>query len=471
MTDPAPRILVADDEESNLSILQKILGKAGFDVEAARSGPEALDTMRDGPAYDVLLTDLRMPGMDGIELLKAARTIAPETEVVVMTAFGTVEVAVEAMQEGADDFLTKPLEKRGLLKTVRLALEKAQLLAENRRLREQVAAQAEASGPLASMVGRSAAFRELMEEVAQVAPSEATVLVTGESGTGKELLARAIHELSDRSKGPLVRVNCAAIPETLFESELFGYEKGAFTGAANRKPGRFELADGGTLFLDEVAEMTMAAQVKLLRVLQEGEFERVGGTKTVSVDVRLIAATNRDLERMVAQRTFREDLYYRLAVIPLRVPPLRERPEDVALLASHFLERFATKNRKALRGITDEALDALSSWSWPGNIRELENTMERAVVLARGESLGVEDPPKQMVPEGSGAARNLVFPVGTRLKDIERTAILETLKHTGGDKKLAARLLGIAARTIYRRLEEERAADESSDGDVIGGAG
>ena len=463
MTEPQARVLVTDDEESNLKILHRILSRAGFDVLIAPSGPEALDALRDQGPVDLLLTDLRMPGMDGLELLKAAQTIAPETEVIVMTAYGTVEVAVEAMQQGAYDFITKPLEKRALLKTVRKALEKANLLAENRRLREQVALAAEGIGQSASMIGTSDPFRQVMEIIAQVAPSQATVLVTGESGTGKELLARAIHDLSDRRDEPMVRVNCAAIPETLFESELFGYEKGAFTGAANRKPGRFELADRGTLFLDEVAEMDAAAQVKLLRVLQEGEFERVGGTKTLTVDVRVVAATNRDLERMVAQRTFREDLYYRLNVIPVRLPPLRERGDDIALLASHFVDKYARKNRKEIRGLTDDALDALSTWRWPGNIRELENAIERAVVLCRSEVIGVEQLPPQIQPEGTGGSRRMVFPIGTKLRDIERTAILETLKHAGGDKRVAANLLGIAARTIYRRLEEERAATDSTD--------
>jgi len=458
MTESIARILVVDDEESNLKVLDRLLGKAGYTVTTALSGPEALDVLR-SVQPELLLTDLKMPGMDGIELLRTARTVSPTTEVIVMTAYGTVEIAVEAMKEGAYDFVTKPLNRHDILRSVGKAREKAQLLAENRRLREQVAAQTAATGSLGGMVGRSDALRSVLEVIDQVAPSEATVLINGESGTGKELLARGIHELSDRKDGPLIRVNCAAIPETLFESELFGYEKGAFTGAAGRKPGRFELADGGTLFLDEVAEMSMASQVKLLRVLQEGEFERVGGTKTVSVDVRLLAATNRDLERMVAQRTFREDLYYRLNVIPIRVPPLRERTDDIPLLAAHFVTAYAIKNRKEVKGITDEALESLSVQRWPGNVRELENTIERAVVLCKTDRIGLEDLPQHMQPEGRGGSRKMVFAIGTPLREMEETAIRETLKYTEGDKKLAARLLGIAARTIYRRLEGERGED------------
>jgi len=459
MTHEGPHVLIVDDEESNLEVLKRVLGRAGYRISVADSGPEGLDRLRaDQP--ELLLTDLKMPGMDGLELLRAARTVSPTTEVILMTAFGTVEIAVEAMREGAYDFITKPLKRHDILKAVGKGLEKAALLAENRLLREQVASQSPQSGRVAGIVGRSEGLRRVLETVGQVAPSEATVLIVGESGTGKEILAQAVHELSGRKDGPLIRVNCAAIPETLFESELFGYEKGAFTGAADRKPGRFELADGGTMFLDEVAEMSMSSQVKLLRVLQEGQFERVGGTKTVSVDIRLIAATNRDLERAVAQRTFREDLYYRLNVILIQLSPLRDRSDDVSLLAGHFVKIYQDKNHKQVKGISDAALAALTSYRWPGNIRELENTMERAVVLCRTDHVGLEDLPQHMQPEGHGGPRQLVFPIGTPLREIEKTAIRETLRHTSGDKKLAARLLGIAARTIYRRLEEAREPEE-----------
>ncbi len=463
--DHLPLVLVVDDEEANVEALTRLLTREGYAVVAAKNGPEALDLVRTRQP-ELLLTDLKMPGMDGLELLRAVRTVAPEVEVILVTAYGTVETAVEAMKEGAYDFITKPLKRHDVVRSLGKALEKGRLLAENRRLREVIARGGAAAGPMSRIVGQSEPLRRVLETVAQVAPSEATVLITGESGTGKELLARAIHEVSDRKGGPLIRVNCAAIPETLFESELFGYEKGAFTGAAARKPGRFELADRGTLFLDEVADLSPASQVKLMRVLQEGEFERVGGTKTVHVDVRLVAATNRDLPRLVAQRTFREDLYYRLHVIPIRLPPLRERSDDVPILASHFVRVFAEKNRKPVRGLSEEAMDALSSWRWPGNIRELENTIERAVVLSRSDVLGLADLPPELQPEGAGAPRRMVFSIGTPLKEIEDTAIRETLRSTAGDKRLAAHLLGITARTIYRRLEEwGTPATEEQDGD------
>jgi len=463
MSELSAGILVVDDEESNLKVLERMLQKAGYRVFLAASGPEALDVLR-SEQPELVLTDLRMPGMDGLELLRAARTVAPSTEVVLMTAFGTVEIAVEAMREGAYDFVTKPLNRHDVLKSLAKAREKAQLLAENRRLREQLASQQRSGSPLMGMVGASDEIRSVLESVGQVAPSEATVLITGESGTGKELVVRSLHELSGRAAGPLIRVNCAAIPENLFESELFGYEKGAFTGAANRKPGRFEMADGGTIFLDEVAEMSLASQVKLLRVLQEGEFERVGGTKTISVDIRLVAATNQDLERLVAQGDFREDLFYRLNVIPIRVPALRERPDDIPLLAAHFVRVYSEKNRKSIRGITDEAIEALGGHRWPGNVRELENTLERAVVLCKSDHIGLDDLPSHIQPEGRGGPKKLIFPMGTPLREIEQTAIRETLRHTGGDKRLAARLLGIATRTIYRRLEGSTSPTAGEDG-------
>ncbi|MBJ93122.1 MAG: DNA-binding response regulator [Rickettsiales bacterium] len=460
MSTEGTRVLVVDDEESNLKVLQRVLEKEGYQVDLANNGPEGLDALR-AASPALLLTDLKMPGMDGLELLKAARAVSPATEVILMTAHGTVELAVEAMKEGAYDFITKPLKRHDIVRAVGKGIEKAMLVSENRRLREQIAA-VSGEGPGAQVIGRSAPFRAVMDVIDQVAPSEATVLISGESGTGKEVLARAIHRLSARSAEAMIAVNCAAIPENLIESELFGYEKGAFTGAADRKPGRFELADGGTLFLDEVGELSSSAQVKLLRAIQEGEFERVGGTTTVAVDVRIVAATNRDLERAVAQRSFREDLYYRLNVIPLKLPPLRERRDDISLLAAFFVARYALRNGKQIKGITDEALQALIAYRWPGNIRELENCIERAVVLCRTDQLGAADLPRHMQPEGHGGPRQIVFAIGTPLRELERVAIDETLRYTGGDKKLAARLLGIAARTIYRRLEGERGDGENS---------
>jgi two-component system response regulator HydG len=441
------RVLVVDDDDSNRVTMERILKREGYEVLHAASGKEALEILRDAPV-DLVLTDLKMPGMSGIDLLKASRMVEPDVEVLVMTAYGTVETAVEAMKEGAYDFVSKPLKRMELLASVRKALEKRALSVENRHLRERLAAVGDGE-----MIGRSQGMRALLDEVEQVAPSDATVLLTGESGTGKSRLARLLHRMSRRKEARLVTVNCAAIPENLLESELFGYEKGAFTGAVARKEGRFDMARGGTLFLDEVTEMKPAVQVRLLRVLQEGEYERVGGTQTLVADVRVVAASNRDIQQAVAEGAFREDLYYRLNVIPLSVPPLRQRHDDVALLAQHFLVRYAEKNRKELDGFTPEALEALQGHQWPGNVRELENAIERAVVLCRAARIGLDDLPPQ-VRAAQPRRQSLSFEVGTPLKVVERRMIEETLRLCNGDKQLAASLMGITARTIYRREAE-----------------
>jgi len=449
------RILVVDDDESNRVTLERILRREGLDVVHAASGRDALVILREQPV-DLVLTDLKMPGMTGIDLLKATRMVEPDVEVVVMTAYGTVETAVEAMKEGAYDFVSKPLRRMELVTCVRKALEKRRLSVENRHLRERLAAVGEGE-----MIGRSQVMRALLDEVEQVAPSDATVLFTGESGTGKSRLARLLHRMSRRKAGRLVTVNCAAIPESLLESELFGYEKGAFTGAVTRKEGRFDMARGGTLFLDEVTEMKPAVQVRLLRVLQEGEYERVGGTDTLTADTRVVAASNRDIQKEVAEGRFREDLYYRLNVIPVLVPPLRDRSEDIALLAQHFLVRYAAKNRKEFGGFSPEALETMQGHRWPGNVRELENAIERAVVLCRAERIGVDDLPPQ-VRAAQPSRQRVSFEVGTPLKTIERRMIQETLRLCNGDKSLAASLMGITARTIYRREAEwSKESDEA----------
>jgi two-component system response regulator HydG len=444
-------ILVVDDDEANRVTLERIFAREGYECVHAASGRDAMEVVR-SRAIDLVLTDLKMPGMSGLDLLKAIRTVDPDVEVVVMTAYGTVEVAVEAMKEGAYDFVSKPLKRAELVAVLRKALEKRALQIENRRLRERLGVVGEGE-----IVGRSEGMRALMAEVEQVATSEATVVISGESGTGKGRIARALHRMSRRRDGRLVTVNCAAIPETLLESELFGYEKGAFTGAVGRKEGRFDLARGGTLFLDEVTEIPLAVQVKLLRVLQDGEYERVGGTATLQTDVRILAASNRDIEEEVRAGRFRQDLFYRLNVIRLHIPPLRERSEDVQLLAQHFLLRFARKDQKEVKGFLPEAIDALANYGWPGNVRELENAVERAVVLTRSEWIDVDDLPAPVRP--GGGRRRLVFEVGTPLKTVERRLIEETLRYTGGDKSLAASLLGITARTIYRREADWQAED------------
>jgi two-component system response regulator HydG len=445
MMERVPTILIVDDEVSNLDSLERIFAKEDMRVVRATSGKEAVDVFK-RHEVDVVLTDLLMPGMSGTDLLKALRALGPEVEVVMMTAYGTVETAVDAMKEGAYDFVEKPLKKMTIVKTVRKALERRSLVMENRQLRQQITSQRDRT-----IVGNSPPWRRTLEFASQAAPSMANVLIQGESGTGKELLARYIHDNSPRSGGSFVAVNCAAVPETIIEGEMFGYERGAFTGAVQKRDGFFKQAEGGTLFLDEVGEVPPQVQVKLLRVIQEGEYTPLGG-KQRNADVRLIAATNKDLAQEVGEGRFREDLFYRLNVMLIESPPLRHRRDDIPLLADHFLKVFTKRDGKPLVGISELAMNRLMDYSWPGNIRELENAIERAVVIARDETVGPADLPDAIEQEGEPAT-SISITVGTSLDDIERLVIRETLKHTKGDKKLAAHLLGIAPRTIYRKLE------------------
>jgi two-component system, NtrC family, response regulator HydG len=457
---PVPAlVLIVDDERPNLESLERIFAREGWRVALAASGAEALESIRrERPA--VVITDLMMPGVSGDALLRAVKAMSPETEVVLMTAHGTVESAVAAMKDGAYDFITKPLKRQAVVKSVRQAIEKASLVAENRALRARLADLS--PGDEGGLLGDAPTFRAVLDALRQAAPTSATVLLTGGSGTGKELAARLVHDRSPRAAGPFVPINCAAIPESILEAELFGYERGAFTGAAARKEGRFERADGGTLFLDEVGEMSPAVQVKLLRVLQDGLVDRLGGTAPVRVDVRIVAATNKDLQAQVAAGAFREDLYYRLAVFPVRLPPLRERREDVPLLAAAFLRRLAEKNGKRLTGFSPAALAALEASPWPGNVRELQHAIERAVILARDEVVELGDLPEATRQHAAGSAApplvgpaELTVPLGTTMDEIERRVIRETLRQARGDKTLAAQLLGIAPRTIYRKLDRD----------------
>jgi two-component system response regulator HydG len=455
------RLLVADDDPGLRESLERTLTREGYRVILASDGRAALERVQAG-GIDLIVTDLKMPGLTGLELLRAAKAIAPDVDVILLTAFGTVEEAVKAMKDGAYDFLTKPFRREQLLKLVDKALERRALIEKNRALQQRLD-DLLSSG---AVVGGSPAFRRMMALVDQVADSSATVLIQGESGTGKELVARAIHDRSARRGKAFVAVNCAALPETLLESELFGYEKGAFTGAAGRKEGRFELADGGTLFLDEVADLSVVTQPKILRVLQEGEFERLGGTRTISVNVRIVAASNQNLASMVKDKRFREDLYYRLNVITVHVPPLRDRREDVRVLAHHFLRVYAAKNNRKLDGLTDEAIRRLEAYAWPGNVRELENVVERSVVLARGGQVEAADLPDDVNGTKAPPRDAILELIGTPLADVEQRLLNETLRITGGNKTQAAKLLGIDVRTVARkldRLDDPRPDDSTPD--------
>jgi two-component system, NtrC family, response regulator HydG len=456
MAEPAT-LLVADDDPGLRESLERTLTREGYRVVLASDGRAALERVQAG-GIDLIVTDLRMPGLTGLELLRAAKAIMPDVDVILLTAFGTVEEAVKAMKDGAYDFLTKPFRREQLIKLVDKALERRDLIEQNKALKKQL----EDIRAKGQMIGASPAFRRMLTLIEQIADSSATILIQGESGAGKELVARTIHERSGRRAGPFVAVNCAALPETLLESELFGYEKGAFTGAAGRKEGRFELANAGTLFLDEVADLSLVTQPKILRVLQEGEFERLGGTRTLQVDVRIVAATNQDLAEMVKEKRFREDLYYRLNVITVRVPPLRERHEDIRVLAQHYLRVYAAKNGRKLEGFSNEALERLESYAWPGNVRELENLIERTVLLARKDRIDAEDLPEEVAGVKRPPRDAILELVGTPLADIEQRLLDETLRITGGNKTQAAKLLGIDVRTVARKLE--RREDDQAEG-------
>lgn len=445
------RILVVDDDLTHRTMLRTLMTGWGYSIHEADDGSTALEKVNER-AYDLILMDIRMIKMSGLEALSEIKAVNPAIPVVIMTAYSSVETAVEALKSGAYDYLTKPLDFDELRLTMSRAMDHTHLKEENRFLRESLGNHFD----LQNIIGRSPGMLKLLETVAQVAPSEATVLITGASGTGKEMIAGAIHYNSTRKQNPFIKINCAAITETLLESELFGHEKGAFTGAHRRKEGKFRQAHGGTIFLDEISEMSLSMQVKLLRVLQEREVTRVGGEEVIPVDVRVIAATNKDLSEEVGQGRFRDDLYYRLNVVILKVPCLRERKDDIPLLAQHFVEIFSEKNRKQIKGFTPQAMNRLLKYEWPGNVRELMNAVERGVVLARADYLDEEDVPLIHGVESHDRETGWEEPPPTDLPldEVEKATILNTLESTGGNKSEAARRLGITRKTLHKKLKK-----------------
>ncbi len=447
-------ILVVDDEESQRTMLRAVLQAEGYAVEEAATGAAALHSVTER-GYDLILLDLRLAQENGLEVLRGIKRQCPRLPILLITAYASIKTAVEAMKEGAYDYLTKPLDIEELLLTIAKALDHYTLQAENVQLKAQMEAQKRFPDILAT----SAAMQRVLESVILVSPTEATVLITGESGTGKDMIARAIHRHSSRCTGPYIPVNCAALPESLLESELFGHERGAFTGAVERHPGRFERAHGGTLFLDEVTQLIPAMQAKLLRVLQDQTFERVGGTKPLRVDVRIIAATNADLPELVRQGTFREDLYYRLNVFPLHLPPLRERKEDIPPLVEYFLQQFQTKHQRPVKGFTPKAFDCLVRYAWPGNIRELKNTIERALILTRGEYITPAELPPSLQSAEEASSESPALRPGISIKELERELIRKTLETTRGNRTLAAEMLGITRATLYNKLKEYHLTD------------
>jgi two-component system response regulator HydG len=445
-----PKILVVDDEESHRIMLRAVLKDEGYEVVEAADGSEAVRAVEQEP-FDLVLLDVRMTTMDGIEALTEIRKISPLIPVLIMTAYASVKTAVEALKAGAFDYLTKPLDIEELKILIEKALELYHLREENLTLKERLGDRFDFS----KIIGKSRKMRELFDTLSLVAPTDATILILGESGTGKELVANAIHHNSFRKSQPFIKISCSALPETLLESELFGHERGAFTGAIARREGRFQLAHRGTIFLDEVGEMSPTTQMKLLRVLQEKEFEPLGSVQTLKVDVRVIAATHKDLTQEVKEGRFREDLFYRLNVVPVSLPPLRERKEDIPAVAHHFFEGYRGKNQKELKDISNKTMDLLSRYDWPGNIRELENCLERAVIMARGEVIAPADlPPHIQALSGREEGQALDFPSGISLEAVERALILKTLEETGGNRSRAAEILGINRRTLQMKLKE-----------------
>jgi len=442
-------ILVAEDGRTQREMLCGFLRDEGYSVADAENGEDALNKLRE-EGFDLVLTDYKMPVMDGMALLQAAKELNPEVDVVVMTAFGTVETAVSAMKAGASDYISKPIDLDELQLLIERISGRRTIMRENEILRKELRGKRVTPD---GIVSRSRAMAEVINLAGRVAKSRATVLIQGESGTGKELMARLIHGLSLRCENPMTVVNCAALPENLLESELFGHEKGAFTGAAGTRIGRFEEADGGTLFLDEIGELTNAVQVKLLRFLQEREFQRVGGNRTFRSDVRIISATNRDLEKAVKGGGFREDLFYRLNVVGITIPPLRDRREDLAPLMEHFLKRFSTENNRKIKGVSSKARHLLMKYDYPGNVRELENILERAVVIARGETIETSDLPFSALEEDQGQNRNR----GTLKESIEfleREMVINSMAESGNHQTRAARMLGISERMLRYKLKK-----------------
>jgi DNA-binding NtrC family response regulator len=449
-------ILIVEDEPRMRRLLEISLGEDGHNVQTAEDAEKGLAFLRREPV-DLVVTDLKLPGMNGLELLQEGKRLNPALPFVVMTAYGSVETAVDAMKAGASDYVLKPFTMAEMKLVINKELDVQQVRDENRRLKEALGKRYH----FQNIVGRSKKMQEVLALVERVAPTNSTVLIGGESGVGKDLIARAIHQNSRRANGPFIKINSTAIPDTLFESELFGFERGAFTGALASKPGKFELADKGTLFLDEIGDVPAPIQVKLLRVLQEREFERLGGTKTLKVDVRMIAATNRDLRAALEEGTFREDLYYRLNVVPIDIPPLREHKEDIPDLVNHFLARFAAESEKPLEGITRAALDALGEYHWPGNVRQLENVVERAVALTSGPVIDMQDIHLDGTPgKAPAATQDNFLPEGMTLEQWEDSMIREALRRANGNKSQAARLLGLSRNALRYRLGKIGVADE-----------